>query len=135
MSNTGYDDQAQAAVRDASRWVDRNETASSGYIPRDELPPGAAALVQRFKDSDPWSHTACERVRAGGPQVVHWFTEWPSRAWCHACAVHKMRRLERKRRPCVGCGVATPGEGEATTGNVVMHGPMCDRCYGRDTQP
>jgi hypothetical protein len=128
MSKTGYDDQAQAAVRDASRWVDTNETASSGYIPRAELPSAYATLVQQFEDSDPSSHTACERLTAGGPQVVHWFTEWPTRAWCQPCALYKLRRLARKRRPCFGCGVATVGEAEATNGNLVMHGPMCDRC-------
>jgi hypothetical protein len=77
MSSTGYDDQEQAAIRDASRWVDTNEHVG-GWVSRDDLPPGPAALVQRFEDTDIWSHTACERIMTGGPQVVHWFTEWPT---------------------------------------------------------
>jgi hypothetical protein len=128
MSNTGYDDQAQAAVRDASRWVDTNEHTSGDYIPRAELGPAYTTLVQRFENSGPSSHTPCERIRTSGPQVVHWFTEWPTQVWCHGCARHKLHRLARKRRPCVGCGVATVGEAEATNGNLVIHGPMCDRC-------
>jgi hypothetical protein len=125
--STGYGDQVQAAVRDAARWVDTNDT-SSGYIPRDEAPPAYAVLYQRFQDSDPLSHTPCEHLKARGPQVAHWFTEWPTRAWCHQCALPRMRRLARKRRPCLNCGQASIAMGEVTFANIVLHATMCDRC-------
>jgi hypothetical protein len=116
-------DQTEAAIRHAEAWVDTNEHVS-GWMASEDLPAAYWLLRQAWLDSDP--DIPCPHIT--GPQPVHWFTIWPQHVWCNSCAVRRMRRSGRAKRPCLGCGEYTAGVGELVAGNLVAHGPVCTGC-------
>jgi hypothetical protein len=123
---TAFQDQAEAAIRDASDLVEGTWAA------RDQCPAGFAELFRRWEDSAPSTHQPCEHITS--PQPVHWYAMDPGRVLCGDCAAREEARLYAGPRVCLACHQPlrpyrrSEKRAAIAVGNAVLHGPLCRAC-------